>query len=65
MFLFMYRILRRKNRSQIFQKVRSSKDTGGYRYFRFSPDIDLLEVRPNGKVVGYELKGYTKSGRDP
>ena len=57
----MYNILRRNNQSQIFQKVRSSKDTGGYRYFRFSPDIDLLEVRPNGKVVGYELKGYLKS----
>ena len=62
-FLSMYHILRRNNQSQIFQKVRSSKDTGGYRYFRFSPDIDLLEVRPNGKVVGYELKGYLKSGR--
>lgn len=63
-FLFMYRILRRKNQSQIFQKVRISKDTGGYRYFRFSPDVDLLEVRPNRKVVGYELKGFRKSGRD-
>lgn len=62
-FLFMYHILRRNNHSQIFQKVRSSKDTGGYRYFQFSPDIDLLEVRPSGEVVGYELKGYLKSGR--
>lgn len=62
-FLFMYHVLRRNNHSRIFQKVRSSKDTGGYRYFNFSPDIDLLEVRPNGKVVGYELKGYLKSGR--
>lgn len=61
-FLFLYHVLRRNNRSQIFQKVRASKDTGGYRYFGFSPDIDLLEVRPNGKVVGYELKGYLKSG---
>ena len=56
-FLFLHHVLRRNNGSQIFQKVRASKDTGGYRYFSFSPDIDLLEVRPNGKVVGYELKG--------
>ena len=62
-FLFLYHVLRRNNNSHIFQKVRASKDTGGYRYFSFSPDIDLLEVRPNGKVVGYELKGYLKSGR--
>ena len=61
-FLFMHHVLRRNNRSQIFQKVRASKDTGGYRYFGFSPDIDLLEVRPNGRVIGYELKGYLKSG---
>ncbi len=60
-FLFMYHVLRRNNQSHIFQKVRASKDTGGYRYFGFSPDIDLLEVRPNGRVVGYELKGYMKS----
>lgn len=62
-FLFLYHVLRRNNDSEIFQKVRTSKDTGGYRYFSFSPDIDLLEVRPTGKVVGYELKGYLKSGR--
>ena len=61
-FLFLYHVLRRNNQSQIFQKVRASRDTGGYRYFSFSPDIDLLEVRPNGKVVGYELKVYLKSG---
>ena len=62
-FLSMYHILRRNNQSEIFQKVRISKDAGGYRYFKFSPDVDLLEVRPNGKVVGYELKGFSKSGR--
>ena len=61
-FLFLYHVLRRNNQSQIFQKVRASRDTGGYRYFSFSPDIDLLEVRPSGTVVGYELKGYLKSG---
>ena len=63
-FLFLYHVLRRNNDSQIFQKVRASKDTGGYRYFRFSPDIDLLEVRPNRKIVGYELKGHVKYKRD-
>ena len=61
-FLFLYHVLLRNNRSRIFQKVRASKDTGGYRYFTFSPDIDLMEIRPSGKVVGYELKGYLKSG---
>ncbi len=63
-FLGLYKILRNNNQSQLFQKVRSSKDLGGYRYFYFSPDIDLLEVRTNGIVVGYELKGYRKAGRD-
>ncbi len=60
-FLCMYHILRRNNGSQIFQKVRASKDVGGYTYFNFSPDIDLLEVRNSGTVVGYELKGYRRS----
>ena len=60
-FLYLYHVLRRNNGSQIFQKVRSSKSTGVYGYFNFSPDIDLLEVRPNGKVVGYELKGRSRS----
>ncbi len=63
-FLGLYKILRSKNQSQIFQKVRVSKDVGGYRYFRFSPDIDMLEVRNSGAVVGYELKGYRKAGRE-
>ena len=62
-FLAMHHILRRGNGSRIFQKVRESQDVGGYRHFSFSPDIDLLEVRPNGTVVGYELKGYRKSGK--
>ena len=62
-FLAMHHILRRNNGSHIFQKVKASKDVGGYRYFSFSPDIDLLEVRLNGTVVGYELKGYRKSGK--
>ena len=63
-FLGLYKILRNNNQSQLFQKVRASKDVGGYRYFNFSPDIDMLEVRTNGIVVGYELKGYRKAGRD-
>ena len=63
-FLSMYLILRRNNRSQIFQKVRASKNLGGYRYFGFSPDVDLLEVRNNSVVVGYELKGYRRAGRE-
>ena len=62
-FLAMHHVLRRSNGSRIFQKVRESRDVGGYRYFSFSPDIDLLEVRRSGVVVGYELKGYRRSGR--
>lgn len=61
-FLAMHRILRRHNDSLVFRNVRSSKDVGGYRYFSFSPDINLLEVRPSGTVVAYELKGYRKAG---
>lgn len=56
-FLALFNVLRRKG-STIFQKVQVSKNTGGYRYFSFSPDIDLLEVRIDGTVVAYELKGY-------
>ena len=59
----MHHVLRRNNQSRIFQKVRSSSNAGGYRYFNFSPDIDLLEVRRNDMVVGYELKGCQKSGK--
>ncbi len=57
-FLVLRRILMRNNQSQIFQNVRYGEDIGS-----FSPDIDLMEVRPNGTVVGYELKGYRKAGR--
>ena len=41
--------------SQVFQRVRDSRDVGGYHYFSFSPDIDVLEVHDGGVVV-YELK---------
>ena len=63
-FLCMHHILRRNNASRILQKVRESKDVGGYRYFSFSPDVDLLEVRKDETVVGYELKGYRRSKRE-
>ena len=62
-FLAMHHVLRRNNKSQIFRNVRASKDVGGYQYFSFSPDIDLLEVRRNGMIVAYELKGYRKAGK--
>lgn len=61
-FLCMYTVLR-KNQSIVLKAVRQSKNVGGYRYFWFSPDVDLLEVRPNGAIIGYELKGYVKKGR--
>ena len=41
--------------------MKASKYIGGSGYFQFSPDIDLLEVRKNGVIAGYELKGYRKS----
>ncbi len=62
-FVLLACILRRNNQSTILKCVRSSRNTGDYRYFTFSPDIDLLEIRENGIIAGYELKGYTKSGR--
>ena len=61
-FLSMYNILRQRG-SRIFQKVRESSDVGGYRYFHFSPDIDLLEVRQDNTVVGYELKGERRRAK--
>ena len=62
-FLSMLNILLQKG-STVFQKVRTSRDLGGYRYMSFSPDIDLLEVRSGGTVIGYELKGERKQGRE-
>ncbi len=64
-FILLRQILRRNN-SIVLKAVRGSKDVGGHQYFYFTPDIDLLEVRPNGLVVGYELKGCrkSKSGHD-
>lgn len=59
-FILMRQILRRNN-GIVLKAVRGSKDIGSHRYFYFSPDIDLLEVRKNGLIVGYELKGYRKS----
>ena len=61
-FLCLYNRLRQRH-SVILQKVRESKDVGGYRYFSFSPDIDLLEIRQNSEIIGYELKGYRRRGR--
>lgn len=65
-FILMRQILRRNN-GIVLKVVRGSKNVGGNRYFNFSPDIDLLEVRKNGIIVGYELKGCrkTKSGHNP
>ncbi len=64
---------RRQRGSRCFAKVRQSSNTGAlgkrrqevtdYTYFTFSPDIDLLEVRQSGEVVGFELKGWGKAGR--
>ena len=61
-FLSMLNILWQRG-SSVFQKVRTSSDTGGYSYFHFSPDIDLLEVRKDKTVVGYELKGERRRAK--
>ncbi len=60
-FLALALILKERNGSRVFQKVRASKSLPDGSSFYFSPDIDLLEVRPSGTVVGYELKGYRRS----
>ncbi len=62
-FLLLAKVLQRNNKSTILKCVRSSKVIVGYSNFYFSPDIDLLEIRSNGLIVGYELKGYRKSGQ--
>lgn len=59
MTLFM--LQQRGKTKHIFKAVRQSKDIGGQEYFWFRPDVDLLEVRHDGTVVGYELKGIQKS----
>ena len=56
-FLCMLNILR-QNGSLILQKVRARRAFNVYRYFQFSTDIDLLEVRQDETVGGYELKGH-------
>ncbi len=66
-FLLLSQVLKRNNQSTILKCVRASKNVGGHGYFEFSPDIDMLEIRKNGIIVGYELKGVrkTKQGHVP
>ncbi|MFC1958870.1 hypothetical protein ACFLV6_03045 [Chloroflexota bacterium] len=54
-------MLKRKNQSVILKCVKGSKSIGDYKYFTFSPDIDLLEIRSDKTIIGYELKGVVKS----
>ncbi len=55
--LTLFMLSQRNESKHVLKAVRTSKDIGGYRYFGFSPDIDLLEVRRDSSVVAYELKG--------
>ena len=60
MTLFM--LSQRYQGSRYFKAVRSSKNIGAYsQYFNFIPDMDLIEVRTDNSVIGYELKGLQKS----
>lgn len=59
-FILLRHILR-QNGGKVLKAVRTSRDVGGQRHFFFSPDVDLLEVRPNGLVIGYELKGLRRA----
>ena len=49
--------------SHILRNVRASKAFPAYKYYSFSPDVDLLEVTKAGKVIGYELKGERKQAK--
>lgn len=62
-FLMLFWILKR-NQGIILKNVRSNYGSGDSGTFYFSPDIDLLEVRKNGTIIGYELKGYRKSKKE-
>ena len=61
MTLFM--LQQRGQTKHIFKAVRQSKDIGEYKYFSFTPDVDLLEIRNDDVIVGYELKGIQKAKR--
>ncbi len=59
MTLFM--LSQRNQGSRFFKAVRTSKSISNKGFFSFIPDIDLLEVRVDNSVVGYELKGLQKA----
>jgi len=65
--LTLFLLAQRKKGKYLFKAVRQSKDLGDYQYFTFSPDVDLLEVRTDNSIVGYELKGLqrAKKGMKP
>jgi len=54
---------RRNKDSRIFKAVRTSKVISASGLFNFIPDIDILEVRADNSVVGYELKGLQRAGK--
>ena len=62
-FLCVWHQLKAVRGSQVLRNVRESKAIGNYKYYSFSPDVDLLEVTKSGKVIGYELKGERKLAR--
>jgi len=64
-FLLLFKTLWARG-SKVFQKVFHNVGRGEWNYW-FAPDVDMLEVRADGTVVGYELKGFRrgKEGYEP
>lgn len=58
LFLLLFKTLQARG-STVFQKVFHNVGHGGWNYW-FAPDIDILEVRSDRTVAGYELKGFQK-----
>ena len=49
--------------SIILQRLRQGRHLAAGGGFYFSPDIDMVEIRSEGTIVGYELKGMKKKQR--
>lgn len=50
----------KSNGAQFFFKLKHNVSLMRDGYYAFGPDVDLLEVRKDRKIVGYEAKGQQK-----